>query len=171
MELVWSNFCRSVNLPLQYNYSLRHPLQETSLLFPSRLSRRETRYELFARNRRTPSCFVDFVAEVLCPLLAGVPLFLAPDGAHADPLLLVPYLVKAKVTRITLTPSLLASLLRTADSYASPLLPDLHVSCGRVIATGNIVQVGSSVTWVLYSQSSECVRPSFCLSKLLECAP
>ncbi|CAM9120330.1 unnamed protein product [Laminaria digitata] len=76
--------------------------------------------------RRTPSCFVDFVAELFCPLLAGVPLFLAPDGAHADPLLLVPALIEARVTRITLTPSLLASLLRTADSYASPLLPDLH---------------------------------------------
>lgn len=52
-------------------------------------------------------------------------MFLPPRGAHADPLVLVPALAKAKVTRITLTPSLLASLLRTSD--AKPLLPDLHV--------------------------------------------
>ena len=52
-------------------------------------------------------------------------MFLAPRGAHADPLVLVPALIKAKVTRITLTPSLLASMLRTSD--ADPLLPDLHV--------------------------------------------
>lgn len=90
-------------------------------------------------TRRTPSCFVDFVAEVFCPLLAGVPLFLVPDGAHADPLLLVPALVEARVTRITLTPSLLASLLRTAASYARPLLPDLHVSCDRLIAQGRTI--------------------------------
>ncbi|CAM9529879.1 unnamed protein product [Scytosiphon promiscuus] len=74
--------------------------------------------------RRTPSCFVDFVAEVFCPLLAGVPIFLPDFRAHADPLLLVPALANAKASRITLTPSLLASILRTTCS--DPLLPDLH---------------------------------------------
>ncbi|CAM9510055.1 unnamed protein product, partial [Hapterophycus canaliculatus] len=74
--------------------------------------------------RRTPSCFVDFVAEVFCPLLAGVPIFLPDSGAHADPLLLVPALASAKASRITLTPSLLASVLRTTSSQT--LLPDLH---------------------------------------------
>lgn len=81
----------------------------------------------FNRRRRTLSCFVDFVAEIFSPLLAGMPLFLPPDGAAADPLLLVPSLAEARVTRITVTPSLLASLLRTAGSAADPVLPDLHV--------------------------------------------
>lgn len=54
-------------------------------------------------------------------------MFFPPRGAHADPLVLVPALVKAMVTRITLTPSLLASLLRSSD--ANPVLPDLHVRC------------------------------------------
>lgn len=52
-------------------------------------------------------------------------MFLPQRGAHADPLVLVPALAKAKATRITLTPSLLASLLRT--SVADPVLPDAHV--------------------------------------------
>jgi len=75
------------------------------------------------------------VAEVLCPLLAGVPLFLPPPGAHADPLRLVPALTEAKATRITLTPSLLASLLRV--SGADPLLPSLHVRrrCGGLLGS------------------------------------
>ncbi|CAB1106926.1 unnamed protein product [Ectocarpus sp. CCAP 1310/34] len=76
--------------------------------------------------RRTPSCFVDFVAEVFCPLLAGIPLFLPTPGAHADPLLLAPALAEAKATRITLTPSLLASMLRTTTSDTEKLLPDVH---------------------------------------------
>ncbi|CAM9786417.1 unnamed protein product [Ectocarpus sp. 6 AP-2014] len=76
--------------------------------------------------RRTPSCFVDFVAEVFCPLLAGVPLFLPTPGAHADPLLLAPALAEVKATRITLTPSLLASMLRTTSSDTETLLPDVH---------------------------------------------
>lgn len=61
-------------------------------------------------------------------------MFLPPGGAHADPLVLVPALAKAKVTRITLTPSLLASLLRTSD--ADPLLPDLHVRCLSYVQQG-----------------------------------
>lgn len=55
-------------------------------------------------------------------------MFLPDYGAQADPLLLVPALARAKVTRITLTPSLLASILRTTTSQ--PLLPDLHVRLG-----------------------------------------
>lgn len=58
-------------------------------------------------------------------------MFLPPRGAHADPLLLVPALAEAKATRITLTPSLLASLLRIFD--AEPLLPDLHVRLADTI--------------------------------------
>ena len=70
---------------------------------------------------------MDFVAEVLAPLLAGVPLALLPDGVAADPLRLVPALADARVTRITLTPSLLSLILRTTATLAGPLLPDLHV--------------------------------------------
>lgn len=61
-------------------------------------------------------------------------MFLPPRGAHADPLLLVPALAEAKATRITLTPSLLASLLRTCD--AEPLLPDLHVRRSLGVSPG-----------------------------------
>lgn len=78
-------------------------------------------------TRRTPSCFVDFIAEVFSPLLAGVPVLLPPAGASSDTLRLVPALSEARATRITLTPSLLSSIIRTGNPSDGPLLPSVHV--------------------------------------------
>lgn len=103
--------------------------------------------------RRTAACFVDFVAEVFTPLLAGIPLFLPGPGVAADPLRLVPMLSEAKVSRITLTPSLLSSLLRTAAVLPKPILPDLHVS-------GLIMEctLESLLEWLFLAPFSVCYR-------------
>lgn len=53
--------------------------------------------------------------------------FSPPSSAHADPLLLAPAMAEAKATRVALTTSLLAPMLRTASSDTEMFLADLHV--------------------------------------------
>jgi amino acid adenylation domain-containing protein len=55
--------------------------------------------------------FVDSLAEVLGPLLAGVPAVVLPDDVAGEPALLVDELERHRVTRLVLVPSLLRALL------------------------------------------------------------
>lgn len=88
---------------------------------------------------RTSPCFVDSVAELLCPLLAGAPALVVPPAADADPALLLRVLACGRATRLTAVPSLLAALLPILRQGAAaaapadvPLLPlRLVVSSGE----------------------------------------
>lgn len=60
---------------------------------------------------RTPTAFVDSIAEILAPLAAGVPSVVADDAANRDPELLLSLLRAHGVTRLTLVPSMLRTLL------------------------------------------------------------
>lgn len=76
---------------------------------------------------RTPPAFIDSIAEVFAPLLAGVPLaVLECDGS--DPLALVSALVVHRVTRLTSVPSLLAAALPALRSAGGLRLRLLCVS-------------------------------------------
>ncbi|CAM9869823.1 unnamed protein product, partial [Choristocarpus tenellus] len=77
--------------------------------------------------RRTPLSFVDSIAEVFSALLAGVPLYLPPQRATADPTVLIPALSRSGATRLTLTPSLLSSMLRLTRITKKELPPALHM--------------------------------------------
>ena len=61
--------------------------------------------------QKTALGFVDSIAEMLGPLLAGVPTVIIDDHTRADPWALVTALADARVTRIVLVPSLLRALL------------------------------------------------------------
>ena len=63
--------------------------------------------------QKTSLSWVDSVAEILCPLLRGVPLVLIPDEEVKDPARLVDILARHSVTRLVLVPSLLRALLDT----------------------------------------------------------
>ncbi|MFI9811769.1 non-ribosomal peptide synthetase [Saccharothrix variisporea] len=69
---------------------------------------------------RTPIGFVDSVAELLGPLLAGTPVHLVPDDVH-DPRSLVRSLRESGATRVTLVPALLTELLRLDVDLAAEL--------------------------------------------------
>jgi putative pyridoxal-dependent aspartate 1-decarboxylase len=55
--------------------------------------------------------FVDHVAELFSPLLKGVPLVLFPDHISSNPEMLMNEVISHNISRITLVPSLLQSLL------------------------------------------------------------
>uniref|UniRef100_UPI001CF02A4C non-ribosomal peptide synthetase n=1 Tax=Paenibacillus sp. BJ-4 TaxID=2878097 RepID=UPI001CF02A4C len=57
--------------------------------------------------------FVDAVAETFAPLLCGIPAVILPKKALQDPLILVDALVKHRISRIVMVPSLLRVLLET----------------------------------------------------------
>lgn len=61
--------------------------------------------------QKTTLSFVDSVAEILAPLLQGVPIVILPDDAVRDPEALVASLAKEKITRLLLVPSLLRAVL------------------------------------------------------------
>ncbi|RAJ26896.1 aminotransferase class V-fold PLP-dependent enzyme [Pedobacter cryoconitis] len=56
--------------------------------------------------------FVDHVAELFSPLLQGVPLVLLPDNISSNPEMLMNEVISHNISRITLVPSLLQSLLQ-----------------------------------------------------------
>ncbi|MEO3928558.1 amino acid adenylation domain-containing protein [Micromonosporaceae bacterium B7E4] len=66
--------------------------------------------------QKTASTFVDSLAELFGPLLAGVPLAILPAEVTEDPLRLLRTLDQRRVTRIVLVPSLLRILLQTIES-------------------------------------------------------
>jgi non-ribosomal peptide synthetase component F len=76
--------------------------------------------------RRTPSTFVDSIAEMLGPLIAGTTLLIPPVTVGDDVALMIPLL--ASVTRMTVTPSLLSLLLKLAPQLSS-VLPILSICC------------------------------------------
>ncbi|MBI4881551.1 MAG: amino acid adenylation domain-containing protein [Planctomycetes bacterium] len=75
---------------------------------------------------KTSLSFVDSVWEVLGPLLQGVPALVIPEEEARDARLLVAALARHRVTRITLVPSLLASMLALFEDLGARL-PDLRV--------------------------------------------
>jgi acyl-coenzyme A synthetase/AMP-(fatty) acid ligase len=60
---------------------------------------------------RCPPVFVDAAAELLAPLLAGVPVAVLPRRADGDVVALAAFCAEHAVTRLTLLPSLLAAAL------------------------------------------------------------
>jgi amino acid adenylation domain-containing protein len=79
----------------------------------------------FARDERccikTSVAFGDSVAEIFAPLLAGVPNLLMPQDALTDHRLFTELLRSGRVSRITLVPSLLRTLLDTQPGLAGYL--------------------------------------------------
>jgi amino acid adenylation domain-containing protein len=68
--------------------------------------------------------FVDFITEVFLPLLSGLKVVIADIHTARDPNLLITYLSKYRVTRVSLVPSLLRELLNKYINL-SLLLPNL----------------------------------------------
>lgn len=79
---------------------------------------------------KTSPNFVDSIWELLGPLLAGVPVVLASGAEAADAQALTDLLVRHRVTRLVVVPSLLSVLV---DCWAggSPLAPLLLTSSGE----------------------------------------
>ncbi len=71
--------------------------------------------------QRTSLSFVDAVWELLTPLLAGVPVVIAPDEVVKDPERFVDLLAAHRVTRLVAVPSLLRVLLHADVDLASRL--------------------------------------------------
>lgn len=71
--------------------------------------------------------FVDAIADLLQPMLQGIPLTLLPDGSMADLDALHHCLQSQPITRMTVTPSLLQALLQTCQA-APPSLRQLLCS-------------------------------------------
>ncbi|MCX2492861.1 aminotransferase class V-fold PLP-dependent enzyme [Pedobacter sp. PF22-3] len=61
---------------------------------------------------KTNLSFVDHVAELFSPLLKGIPLVVFPDHVVSNPEVLTNALMEHQISRITLVPSLLQSLLQ-----------------------------------------------------------
>jgi iturin family lipopeptide synthetase A len=68
---------------------------------------------------RTPPGFVDAVAEIAVPLLAGVPLAIVPDRQIWDARELVSVLREHRVTRLLATPSMLRGVLDVVPDLAT----------------------------------------------------
>uniref|UniRef100_H2YWG8 Dehydrogenase/reductase SDR family member 11 n=1 Tax=Ciona savignyi TaxID=51511 RepID=H2YWG8_CIOSA len=106
------------------------------------------------------ACNVFFVWEMLRPLLKGIPLYVIPDTAIYDPLLLSKFLKKHLITRILFTPSLLETVL-DAQNLSIGDFSTLKVIwfCGEVVTTSLLDRCNSKLPWVrfynLYS-ISEC---------------
>ena len=76
--------------------------------------------------QRGSPVFVDTLFEILVPLLAGVPHVVVPPQVQRDPLRFVRALAEARVTRLVLVPTVLASLLDSGE-LAGRRLPDLRI--------------------------------------------
>lgn len=68
--------------------------------------------------QKTSLSFVDSVAEIFTPLLAGIPLVIIPDATLNDLPLLIQALAEHEVTRIVVVPSLLRVMLEWGDGLA-----------------------------------------------------
>ena len=85
---------------------------------------------------KTTLGFVDSVQEILSPLLAGGRLAIAAQEVAADASLLLAFLARHRVSRLTLVPSLLAALLDLADDWREQLARlRLVISSGEVLPT------------------------------------
>ncbi len=84
---------------------------------------------------KTSPNFVDSIAELFGPLLRGAPALIIADHAVRDPALLVQALAQHGVTRLVLTPSLLAALLDSGMPLAARL-PQMRlvVSSGETLS-------------------------------------
>jgi acyl-CoA synthetase (AMP-forming)/AMP-acid ligase II len=76
--------------------------------------------------RRTPSTFVDSIAEMLGPLITGTTLLIPPVTVGDDLALMLP--LSATIIQMTFTPSLLSLLLKLAPQL-STVLPVLSICC------------------------------------------
>ena len=75
--------------------------------------------------QKTSLSFVDSVAEIFCPLLQGVPIFVLPDKTVADSEDLTHQFASQGITRIVLVPSQLADIL-DVPSHSGTWLPGLR---------------------------------------------
>ena len=84
--------------------------------------------------QKTSLSFVDAVAEIFGPLLAGVRLVVIPEPVVKDPPRLICSLASHGVSRIVLVPSLLSAILDTDDDLAEKLPAlKLWVSSGEIL--------------------------------------
>ena len=83
------------------------------------------------------ACNVFLVWEVARPILQGYPAYIIPDEIIYDPLKLVDYLSKHRITRILFTPSLLEQILNTPNLDLQDKLRHLRVVYlnGEVVTT------------------------------------
>jgi len=82
---------------------------------------------------RTSPAFVDVVAEVFGPLLAGVPAVVFDREVRSDPAALISQLEERCITRISLTPTLLRSMLDTRAGVRRLSHLMLWVSSGEAL--------------------------------------
>jgi amino acid adenylation domain-containing protein/non-ribosomal peptide synthase protein (TIGR01720 family)/FkbM family methyltransferase len=86
---------------------------------------------------KTSLNFGDFVAEMLSPLLQGIPLVIFDDDAVRDAAELTGILIREKVTRIVLVPSLLREILQQDEARLSGLQKLKYWSCsGEALPAG-----------------------------------
>lgn len=71
---------------------------------------------------KTSIGFVDHIAEILCPLLKGIPLVILPDNQSRNAEQIVNVLIKHNVTRVLLVPSLLHSILKLSTEKLMQLV-------------------------------------------------
>ncbi|MEM6612306.1 MAG: aminotransferase class V-fold PLP-dependent enzyme [Cyanobacteria bacterium P01_C01_bin.72] len=79
--------------------------------------------------QKTSINFVDHVAEILAPLLKGIPLIIVPEETRSDISQLLNLLGKQKITRIVLVPSLLKVMLDSEPQQLSQLRYLRYVFC------------------------------------------
>lgn len=84
---------------------------------------------------KTSLAFVDSIAELLCPLLAGACVAIVPPAAAAHPTRFISSLEAEQVTRLVLVPSLLRTLLDSLGDRRLPSLSLLTVSGEAATAT------------------------------------
>ena len=87
--------------------------------------------------QKTSISFVDSIAELLAPILSGVPVAVIPEADSKNPERLIGLLKAHRITRIVLVPSLLSAIMEAEDDLAHEL-PDLKlwVSSGEALRTG-----------------------------------
>ncbi|XP_046369445.2 glycine betaine reductase ATRR-like isoform X1 [Haliotis rufescens] len=102
-----------------------------------------------------------FVWEMLRPILKGVPMCIVPNSVIYDPHLLCQSISNNVITRILFTPSLLETILNTADIDFKQSLKTLRQIwfCGEVVTTALLRRCVKTLPWIrfvnLYS-ISEC---------------
>lgn len=91
--------------------------------------------------QKTAQSFVDVLAETWGPLVAGVPLVIAPEEVAASPALLTRYLANSGATRLTVAPAVLGSLLDAGLSGQTVPSLSLILCSGERLAAALIKRV------------------------------
>ncbi len=117
--------------------------------------------------QKTSCSFVDSIAELFAPLLAGVPSVVIPDTTVKNVAEMIVLLREKQVTRIVLTPSLLREFLQGSNNLGA-VLPRLRiwVSSGEVLPPQLVSAfreaLPGAVLLNLYGSSETAADSTFC---------